>query len=182
MRASIRRSDVARAKGRAMKLSSRFLAAVPASIVLLPGCGGGSGGGTSGSGSNLISVVGGRNGMLLTGGVPVTLAVEVKTRGGAPVSGMTVSFLAPRTGATGDFSNPGPAGSFMTTSATDASGRASATFTPRVDAGVYLADAFMEGTPTVTTFAMTNTMDPPAVALSADQARSGKAAVDGQPS
>jgi len=80
------------------------------------------------------------------------LAVTIKDAGGNPVSGVTVTFTAPATGASGTFSNS----TNTITVATNSSGIASAPFTANATAGgPYNVSAASAGLTTVT-FSLTN--------------------------
>jgi hypothetical protein len=75
---------------------------------------------------------------------------------GTPVSGVTVTFTAPSTGATGNFSG-------SATAITDASGIATApTFTANGQAGSYTVTASAAGTATPASFSLTNLAGAPA--------------------
>ena len=81
------------------------------------------------------------------------LAVTVTNKSGEPVAGVSVTFTAPSSGASGTFSGGGD----TFTTATNSSGIATAeTFTANSDAGTYTVTATSTGLPAVS-FALTNT-------------------------
>jgi hypothetical protein len=76
----------------------------------------------------------------------------------SPVSGVTVTFTAPATGASGTFANA----TNTTTATTDANGNASATFTANGTAGgPYTVTAAATGVSTTASFSLTNTAGAP---------------------
>jgi hypothetical protein len=78
--------------------------------------------------------------------------VATVTTGGAPTSGVTVTFTAPNAGASGTFAGG------VNTATTNASGVAtSATFTANTTAGVYAVTASVAGASTPASFSLTNT-------------------------
>ncbi len=80
------------------------------------------------------------------------LAVAVKNSGGSGVSGVTVTFTAPSSGASGTFSGG------TNTATTNSSGVATSTvFTANATAGSYTVTASVAGLSTPATFALTNT-------------------------
>jgi hypothetical protein len=84
------------------------------------------------------------------------LVATVKDAGGNPVLGVTVTFTAPSTGASGAFAGG------VNTAVTDASGVAtSATFTANGTAGSYTVTASVAGVATAANFSLTNTAGPP---------------------
>jgi hypothetical protein len=81
------------------------------------------------------------------------LAVTVTDRNGKPVAGVSVTFTAPSSGASGTF----PGGGINFTAMTNSSGVATAAaFTANANAGTYSVTATSAGLPTVS-FALTNT-------------------------
>jgi hypothetical protein len=83
---------------------------------------------------------------------PTALQATVLTGSGAPVSGATVTFTAPATGASGSFG-----GTTTATVTTNASGVAVAsTFTANATTGSYSVTATVAGVPTPATFNLTN--------------------------
>ncbi len=98
-----------------------------------------------------------------TGGTPQSTAVHtafasalsatVKDSNNNPISGVTVTFTAPTSGASGTFSG----GSTTTTASTNASGVASVSFTANTIAGSYSVTASAPGVASPASFALTNT-------------------------
>ena len=85
------------------------------------------------------------------------LVATVKDLGGNPVSGVTVTFSAPGTGASGAFAGG------VVTATTDTTGAATAAaFTANGTAGSYSVTATVTGVATPATFALTNTQGAPA--------------------
>ncbi len=83
------------------------------------------------------------------------LVAVVKDAGGNPVSGVTVTFAAPGTGASGTFAGG------VNTATTNASGIAtSAVFTANSTAGSYSVSASASGVSTPATFSLTNNVGP----------------------
>jgi hypothetical protein len=80
------------------------------------------------------------------------LVVTVNDAGGAPVSGVSVTFAAPGTGASGSFTG-GVNGT------TDSNGQVSKTFTANTTAGAYSVTATATGVSGTSTFSETNTAD-----------------------
>jgi len=86
-----------------------------------------------------------------------TLQVTVKDAGNNPVSGVTVTFVAPASGASGSFA------SGVTTAVTNSSGVAtSRVFTANGTSGSYAVTASVSGVTTPASFALTNTVGTPA--------------------
>jgi hypothetical protein len=84
------------------------------------------------------------------------LSAAVKDSGGNPISGVTVTFTAPATGASGSFANGG------NTAVTNSSGVAtSAVFTANATAGSYTVTVSVSGLPPAS-FSLTNIAGPPA--------------------
>jgi hypothetical protein len=85
---------------------------------------------------------------------PTALAVQVLDFAGNPVSGVTVTFKAPTSGASGTFAG----GATTVTVSTDSSGDATApTFTANGTTGSYKVTASIQGVTTKAKFALTNT-------------------------
>jgi hypothetical protein len=85
------------------------------------------------------------------------LQALVKDASNNPVSGVTVAFTAPGSGASGSF----PGRQSVATAVTNASGIATApVFTANTIAGAYAISASAAGVPTVTSFALTNLAGP----------------------
>jgi hypothetical protein len=90
----------------------------------------------------------------VTVGTPFAVLVATVTTGGAPTSGVTVTFTAPATGAGGAFANA----TNTDTETTNASGVAtSTTFTANTTAGAYAVTASATGASTPARFSLTNT-------------------------
>lgn len=83
---------------------------------------------------------------------PAPLAAIVKDTAGNPLSGVTVTFTAPSSGASGKFSNGTP----VTTAQTNVSGIASVTFTGNSTLGSYSVTAQVASVSTPATFSLTN--------------------------
>lgn len=102
-----------------------------------------------------------------TGGTPQSAVVTqpfasrliatVRDAGNNPVSGVTVTFVAPATGARGTF-----AGGVNTATTTAAGVATSAVFTANGTIGSYVVSASVAGVATPANFALTNTVGPPA--------------------
>ena len=89
---------------------------------------------------------------------PTTLSATVKDNYGNPVSGVTVTFTAPGSGASGTFAN----GTATTTAVTNASGVAtSSVFTSNTAVGAYGVSASAPGVATNANFALTNMVGKP---------------------
>ncbi len=98
--------------------------------------------------------------------------VATVTTGGSPTSGVTVTFTAPATGATGTFAGG------VNTATTNASGVAtSAAFTAGTTAGAYTVTASVSGVSTTASFSLTNTAG--AAATITATSGSGQSAVTG---
>jgi hypothetical protein len=90
---------------------------------------------------------------------PVPLTVRVTDTSGVAVSGATVTFTAPATGASGSFAD----GSRTAMSTTDLSGAAAApTFTANATAGSYTVTATVTGIPGSAAFSLANRAGDPA--------------------
>ena len=79
------------------------------------------------------------------------LVIKVTDQYGNAVSGVTVTFAAPASGAGGSFSN----GTTMITGTTDASGELSETFMANTVAGAYSVTASVAGVNTLASFSLT---------------------------
>src|SRR5205823_4103334 len=91
------------------------------------------------------------------------LAATVKDSSNNPVSGMTVTFTAPGTGASGTYAG----GSTTATATTNATGVATAsTFTANGTAGSYTVTATVSGVGTPANFSLTNTGGTPSCLVS----------------
>ena len=97
------------------------------------------------------------------------------TKNGAPLSGVTVSFQAPASGASGTFSN----GTAAAPETTDSNGNATATFTANTIAGSYKVTAVVEGATSSVDFDLTNTAGPAATV--AATSGSGQGAIVSKP-
>jgi hypothetical protein len=103
---------------------------------------------------------------------PTALAVQVLDFAGNPVSGVTVTFKAPTSGASGTFTG----GVTTVTATTDSSGNATApTFTANGTTGSYTVTASVKGVPGKAKFALTNSAGAAAPGRSATTASSGDA-------
>jgi hypothetical protein len=88
-----------------------------------------------------------------------TLQAIVRDTGGNGVAGVTVTFTAPATGASGTF----PGGLTAASAVTDASGLANApTFTANATVGIYSVNATLAGLASPATFSLTNLASAPA--------------------
>ncbi len=93
---------------------------------------------------------------------PTALSATVKDSGGNPVSGATVTFTAPSTGASGTFTG-GTNNGTTVTATTGANGVATAAlFTANGTAGTYTVNATVTGVSTPAAFTLTNQAGPPA--------------------
>ena len=100
------------------------------------------------------------SGQSATVGAPFTNPlVATVTTGGSPTSGVTVTFTAPASGASGTFTG----GTNTETDTTNASGVATSTaFTANTTAGAYAVTASVAGASTPASFSLTNTAEAPA--------------------
>jgi hypothetical protein len=113
----------------------------------------------AGSGTETIAATSGTPQSHGISGVFAAPLVATVMMGGAPISGATVNFTAPNTGASGTFANTGTA---FTTVTTDVNGSAtSATFTANSTAGSYTVVASIAGGSGSTSFSLTNTTGSP---------------------
>jgi adhesin/invasin len=108
--------------------------------------------------ANLTNTVGAATGITAASGTPQSVAVGaafaglqavVKDWSGNPVPGVTVTFVAPASGASGAFTGGN-------TAVTDASGLATKAFTANTTAGSYVVTASAPGIATAAQFALTN--------------------------
>ena len=103
--------------------------------------------------------------------------VATVTTGGSPTSGVTVTFTAPSTGASGTFAG----GTNTATATTDSTGKAtSAVFTANSTAGSYTVTASVSGASTPASFSLKNTAVTSTVSISATGG-SGQVATAGVP-
>ena len=86
------------------------------------------------------------------------LVATVTDQYGNPISGVSISFAVPASGASGTFSNK----SATITGTTDAQGRVSEAFTANTTAGTYSVTASVPGVSTPAAFSLTNTPGAPA--------------------
>ncbi len=105
--------------------------------ILLPACGGGSKSGTTPPSGESIAVSSGNEQTADVGEAFSTPLVAQVTSGGSPVSGVSVTFSAPTSGAGATFTG----GKSTTTVTTDSSGNASATLTANETLGTYSVSA-----------------------------------------
>ena len=119
-----------------------------------------------------LIAVSGSNGLIASPPTPVTLTVQVTDRSGALMSGQTVLFIAPATGASGTFQNAAPDGATFLRVATGDNGLASAVLVPNSTPGVFFVEAGVEDTPAATSFGITTLAPFAAPSLSPDDARS----------
>src|SRR5260370_1407829 len=90
----------------------------------------------------LIASIPDPNGGLVQANATVTVSVTLTDRQGMPVTGQSVLFVAPARGPGGTFST----GNTFVRTPTDANGMASTGFTNNATTGVFLIEAFLEGT------------------------------------
>ncbi len=117
---------------------------------------------------SLTNTVGAPSSITATSGTPQTVAIDtafaslvatVKDSGGNALSGITVTFTAPTTGASGTFTG----GLTTVTATTAANGQATApTFTANGSTGTYTVTASVAGVATPANFSLTNTVGKPA--------------------
>ncbi len=117
---------------------------------------------------NLTNTTGLPNSITVSGGSPQNAKIStafasalvalVTDSGGNPVSGVTVTFTAPTTGASGTFTG----GATTLGATTNASGQASMTITANTTIGGYSVTAGVAGVSTPATFTLTNTPGTPA--------------------
>ena len=116
--------------------STRSLAGVllvGLALSFVAACGGSSSTGTtSTSGESIKASTGGSQSAAVGAGFSAPLVAQV-TSGGSPVSGVSVTFTAPTSGASGTFNG----GKTTVTATTDSSGNASVTFTANQTLGTY---------------------------------------------
>ena len=116
------------------------------------------------TGDTLTIVQGNNQSAPVTTAFPTALEVYDADQYGNPVSGVTVTFTAPASGASGTFANAPPTttpvtnATTTTTAVTNASGDATAsTFTANATAGSYTVTAAAPGVATKASFSLTNT-------------------------
>src|SRR5260370_16144397 len=119
---------------------------------------------------NLIAALNNSNGIIANQGDTVALSVIVTTRAGAPVTAAPVIFIAPELNNPVSFPNAAAGAPYVRTQ-TAADGTASATLTVNATSGVFLIDAFIDGTSSAVTFALTVNADNVAPAVTPDVAR-----------
>jgi alpha-tubulin suppressor-like RCC1 family protein len=108
---------------------------------------------STGTAASLAITAGDKQSAAPGAGFAVNLQVKVTDGGGNPVSGVTVTFTAPSTGASGAFTG----GASTATATTDAQGTATApAFTANDQAGDYTVTASAPGAATPATFHLTN--------------------------
>jgi hypothetical protein len=132
------------------------LVLISAAVSFLSGCGGSSSkGGTTPPAGGTISATSG-----ITQSVPINTAfaslVATVTSGGSAAKGVTVTFTAPSSGASGTFTG----GKTTVTQATDASGNASVTLTANGTTGTYSVTATAPNITGTATFSLTNIAPP----------------------
>ena len=109
---------------------------------------------TAGAVAAVTATVGSGQSALVGTGFATALQATVTDGYGNPVSGVTVTFTAPSSGASGTFAN----GTATTTATTDASGRATASaFTANGTGGAFTVNASTGGVVTSPGFSLTNT-------------------------
>jgi hypothetical protein len=120
-------------------------------IGFLTGCGSSSS--TSNTGTT-IAATGGATQSAAVGAAFAAPLVATVTTNGSPASGVTVTFTAPASSASGTFSN----GTATETDTTDSTGAAtSSTFTANTTAGAYTVTATATGASSPASFSLTNT-------------------------
>lgn len=92
----------------------------------------------------VISVPGFKHGRIVAPNASAKLKVKVTDRGGRPLAGQPVVFVAPETGATGTFQGASPEGATFIRRTTNAAGVASAKLVANATPGVFLVDAVVE--------------------------------------
>jgi hypothetical protein len=108
------------------------------------------------------------------GGAFTAPLVATVTTNGSPTSGVTVTFTAPSTGASGAFANQ----TATETATTGANGTASSTLTANATTGgPYTVTATVSGVATPANFSLTNTAMPPVEAIAATSGGSQSAVV-----
>jgi hypothetical protein len=134
--------------------SLSFLLAAFAISAALTACGGG-GSGSKGSNKVTLTLISGSGQTAQVGGQFTSQFVAQLTKDGTPLPGVTVSFQAPGSGASGTFqSNNSPAEG----QTTDANGNAtSSVFSANTVAGAYMVSAVVEGATQPVNFSLTNT-------------------------
>ena len=110
----------------------------------------------------------GPQGFVLGSGQEAPLAVLVLSDEGKPLPDLTVSFVAPESGAGGRFAGAAQETPFLVRARTDTQGIAQVRFTANDRQGLYLMDVLVESTLQTTGFALTNTSDTVAPALPVD--------------
>ncbi len=138
-----------------------FTGACIAFALLFTSCGGGGGQvtsvSTSGTAASITATAGTPQSATISTAFGTALQATVKDSGGNPVSGVSVTFTAPSTGASGTFAG----GSATCTTTTNSSGVATATtFTANGTAGSYTVSAAAAGVATAANFSLTNTTAP----------------------
>ena len=133
------------------KVHAGILGIVFLSVAFLTGCGSSSSP-TPPPAETVAATSGTPQSALLSGAFIAPLVATV-TQGGSPVSGATVTFTAPASGASGTFANA----TATDTETTNASGVATSTvFTANATAGGYTVTASVSGVTTPASFSLTN--------------------------
>jgi hypothetical protein len=105
-----------------------------------------------GSPATITATSGGGQSATVGSAFAAPLVATVTDQNGNPVSGVSVTFTAPASGAGGTFST----GQTTITGTTDANGQVSATFTANTRAGTYSVTASVAGVSTPASFSLTN--------------------------
>jgi hypothetical protein len=117
---------------------------------------------TAGPPASITATAGTPQSVTISKAFPTALAATVKDSGGNPVNGVTVTFTAPSSGASGTFAG-GTSGGTVVTATTNASGVATAAaFTANGTAGAYTVNATVTGVTAPAAFSLTNLAGPPA--------------------
>ncbi len=112
---------------------------------------------TAGPAASITATAGTPQSATVSAAFSTALQATVKDAGGNPVTGATVTFKAPSTGASGTFTG-GTNGGATITATTNSSGVATAaTFTANTVAGSYTVTASVTGVTATASFSMTNT-------------------------
>lgn len=110
----------------------------------------------SGAAGSIVASGGTPQSVVVNKAFALPLSVTVKDSNNNPVSGATVTFNAPSSGASGKFAN----GSTTTTATTNGSGVASVSFTANTVTGSYIVTASTTGVTGSASFSLTNTAGP----------------------
>ncbi len=125
---------------------------------------------TTGTPASVTATAGTPQSAVINTAFGTLLAATVKDSGGNLLSGVSVVFTAPGTGASGTFAN----GTATTTATTNSSGVARAsTFTANGTAGPYTVTAMVAGVPTPATYSLANTTVTVGAGIAFVQGRAG---------